>query len=74
MEQSATPTKNDNLLKKAQLVVDLLKEHYEEGNQAKMCAGVLRTKISKVYPISYRTLQRYIKLVNEHNESLKIAN
>jgi hypothetical protein len=67
MEKSAKQIKNENLLKKARLVVSLLNEHYEEGNQAKMRAGVLRTKISKVYPISYRTLQRYIKLVKEHD-------
>lgn len=70
MEQSAKQSKKENLLKKARLVVNLLNEHYEEGNQAKMCAGVLRTKISKVYPISYRTLQRYKKLIKEHDACL----
>lgn len=70
MKGSEKHTVNENLLKKARLVVNLLNEHYEEGNQAKMCAGVLRTKISKVYPISYRTLQRYIKLVKEHDSCI----
>ena len=39
MEQSAKQSKKENLLKKARLVVNLLNEHYEEGNQAK-CAQV----------------------------------
>ena len=54
-----------NTIKKALLVKEILDEHYEAGNQAKMMAGVWRSKISKVYPMSYRTLQRYIKLAND---------
>ncbi|MCV9934531.1 hypothetical protein OIU80_19800 [Flavobacterium sp. LS1R47] len=56
----ATP--HQNTIKKALLVTELLDQNYEQGNQAKMMHGVLRSKISKVYPMSYRTLQRYVKL------------
>lgn len=46
----------------------MLDENYEAGNQAKMMAGVLRTKINKVYPMSYRTLQRYINIANSYSK------
>jgi hypothetical protein len=57
-----------NTIKKALLVKQMLDEHYEAGNQSKMMAGCLRTKISKVYPISYRTLQRYLKIAKSHTQ------
>jgi hypothetical protein len=56
-----------NTIKKAFLAKQMLTEHYEAGNQAKMMAGVLRTKINKVYPMSYRTLQRYVKIANSYS-------
>lgn len=59
-----------NTIKKAVLVKQMLDEHYEAGNQAKMMAGVLRTKINKVYPMSYRTLQRYINIAKSHAEAV----
>ena len=58
-----------NTIKKAILVKQMLDDNYEEGNQAKMMAGVLRTKINKVYPMSYRTLQRYINIAKSHAEA-----
>ncbi len=54
-----------NTIKKALLVKAILDEHYEPGNQAKMIAGVWRTKIVKVYPISYRTLMRYLRIAEK---------
>lgn len=59
-----------NTIKKAVLVKQMLDDHYEAGNQAKMMAGVLRTKINKVYPMSYRTLQRYLKIANSHAKTV----
>ena len=58
-----------NTIKKAFLVKQMLDDNYEAGNQAKMMAGVLRTKINKVYPMSYRTLQRYINIANSYTQT-----
>ncbi|MEO6176793.1 MAG: hypothetical protein ABIP27_16700 [Flavobacterium circumlabens] len=62
---SASKQSHDNTIKKALLVKQMLDEHYEAGNQSKMMAGILRTKISKVYPMSYRTLQRYLVIAKK---------
>lgn len=64
------PQKNihPNTIKKAFLIKQMLDENYEAGNQAKMKAGVLRTKINKVYPMSYRTLQRYLNIAKSYSQ------
>jgi hypothetical protein len=65
---SAAKQSHSNTIKKALLVKQMLDEHYEAGNQSKMMAGILRTKISKVYPMSYRTLQRYLIIAKTQTE------
>ena len=65
---SVSQQSHTNTIKKALLVKQMLDEHYEAGNQSKMMAGILRTKISKVYPMSYRTLLRYLKIAKTQTE------
>lgn len=53
--------KNKNVLKRIQKVQEIMKEHYEPGNQRKSQIQVLRNILSKSYPMSERTLRRYMK-------------
>jgi len=50
---------------KAMLVQQIMKQHYEPGRQSKSQIQVLRNHISKVLPISERTLRRYMKIIPE---------
>lgn len=47
---------------KAKFVHRMMQEHYEPGNQSKSQIQVLRNHISKVLPMSERTLRRYMKM------------
>ena len=53
--------KNKNVLKRIQKVQEIMKEHYEPGNQRKSQIQVLRNILNKSYPMSERTLRRYMK-------------
>jgi len=54
-----------NTVKRALIIKSIVDAHYEEGNQAKSLAGVYRKYIRKIYPMSYRTLLRYLELANK---------
>lgn len=60
--------KNKNVLKRAQIVQCVMKEHYEPGNQSKSQIQVLRNVLMKTHPMSERTLRRYMKIDLDEEE------
>lgn len=54
--------RNKNVLRRIAIVQDLVNQHYEPGNQRKSQVQVLRYVLMKCYPMSERTLRRYMKV------------
>lgn len=64
--------RNKNVLKRIAIVQEIVNEHYEEGNQSKCQVQVLRNVLSKCYPMSERSMRRYMKTnVEEELSKLK---
>lgn len=53
--------RNKNVLIRIAIVQDIMDRHYEPGNQSKSQVQVLRNILMKSYPMSERTLRRYMK-------------
>ncbi len=51
-----------NTLLRAQLVCEIAKKHYEEGNLAKCYKMVWRRHVYPVYPMCYRTFLHYLRI------------
>lgn len=54
--------RNKNVLKRIAIVQQIMEEHYEPGNQSKSQIQILRNVLMKCYPMSERTLRRYMKV------------
>ncbi|MFT4168028.1 MAG: hypothetical protein QM653_02765 [Dysgonomonas sp.] len=52
--------RNKNVLRRIAIVQDLVNQHYEPGNQSKSQVQVLRNVLMKCYPMSERSLRRYM--------------
>jgi hypothetical protein len=63
--------RNKNVLKRAKIVQQIMEEHYEPGNQSKCQVQVLRTVLAKSYPMSERTMRRYMKINIEQEQKKK---
>jgi hypothetical protein len=55
-------SRNKNTLRRIAIVQDIMKKNYEPGNQSKCQRQVLRNILMKCYPISERTMRRYMKV------------
>lgn len=53
---------NDNTLKKAQKVQQLVAEYYEPGRQDRCKRWVWTYKVYPIYPMSERTFYRYLAM------------
>lgn len=63
--------RNKNILKRIAIVQEIMEQHYEQGNQSKSQVQVLRNVLMKNYPMSERTLRRYMKVdVKKEQEKL----
>lgn len=63
--------RNRNVLKRIEIVQNIVKENYEPGNQARSQVQVLRNVLIDIYPMSERTFRRYMK-INIKEEKIKI--
>lgn len=52
--------RNKNVLRRIAIVQEIVNEHYEPGNQSKSQVQVLRNVLMKCYPMSERSLRRYM--------------
>lgn len=50
------------MLRRAKGVQNLVKQHYEKGNHAKCYRQVWRLYSYPVYPMSYNTFLKYVKM------------
>lgn len=63
--------RNKNVLMRIAIVQEIMDQHYEPGNQSKSQVQVLRNVLMKSYPMSERTLRRYMKVdVKKEQEEL----
>lgn len=63
--------RNKNVLARIAIVQEIMSKHYEPGNQSKSQVQVLRNVLIKKYPMSERTMRRYMKTeVKEEKEKL----
>lgn len=56
----SSPKRNKNVLKRIAIVQRIVEEHYEPGNYSKSQVQVLRNVLMKCYPMSERSLRRYM--------------
>lgn len=62
--------RNKNVLARIAIVQEIMSKHYEPGNQSKSQVQVLRNVLMKKYPMSERTMRRYMKTnVKKENET-----
>ena len=54
--------KNRNILRRIAYVQEIINQHYEPGNQRKSRIQILRNVLCKTYPMSERTMRRYMKV------------
>jgi hypothetical protein len=52
--------KNKNVLRRIAIVQGIVNEHYKPGDQSKSQVQVLRNVLMKCYPMSERSLRRYM--------------
>lgn len=52
--------KNKNVLKRIEIIQQIVNEKYEEGNQSKSKRQVWRHHINRMYPMSERTFYNYM--------------
>lgn len=55
----------ESSLKKAQIIADIVKEHYEPGRQDRCMEWVYRNIVYKRYPMSLRRFQWYIQIARD---------
>lgn len=65
--------RNKNVLMRIAIVQEIMEQHYEPGNQSKSQVQVLRNVLMKSYPMSERTLRRYMK-VDVKKEQKELSN
>lgn len=65
--------RHKNTLKRIAIVQEIIDQHYEPGNQSKSQVQILRNVLMKSYPMSERTLRRYMK-VNVIKEQEELSN
>jgi hypothetical protein len=53
---------NENIIKKAKLIHDIVEQHYEPCNQNKCQLQAFRKFIKPTYPMSERTFWRYLRI------------
>lgn len=56
---------NTSTLKKAMQIANIIKQHYEKGNQKKCFLQVYRYHIKDTFGISISTYKRYIKIIQD---------
>lgn len=54
-----------NISKRAKIVADIVKQHYEPGRQDRCFTWCYRNIVNKLYPMSERTFWRYMKIASE---------
>lgn len=59
-----------NTMLRAELVYNIVKEHYEEGRQDGCLLWVYRNRVNKVYPMSVATFWRCLRLAEQTRERL----
>lgn len=61
MKKSGHEVRKNTMLR-AELVYNIVKEHYEPGRQDRCLLWVYRNKVNKVYPMSVATFWRCLRL------------
>lgn len=59
---------NPNTEIKRRNIMEIVKKHYEPGNQSKSLEQVWRHYVYPIYPMGVRTFRRHIKLTDVLNE------